>query len=59
MRKEIRLYTTIQTPTDYMIDDALTKPKAPYDYASYEANRLGVYEWLISRTFILNSETLP
>ena len=36
----------IQTPTDDMIADALTKPKAPYIYiyASFEANRLGVYE---------------
>jgi len=37
-------YTMIQTPTDDMIADALTKPKAPYNYASFEANRLGVYE---------------
>jgi hypothetical protein len=27
-----------------MIADALTKPKATYNYASIEANRLGVYE---------------
>jgi hypothetical protein len=27
-----------------MIADALTKPKAPYNYASIEANRLGVYQ---------------
>ena len=27
-----------------MIEDALTKPKAPYNYASIEANRLGDYE---------------
>ena len=36
----------IQTPTDDMIADALTKPKTPYNYASIEANllvRLGVY----------------
>ena len=39
-----KLYEIIQTPTDEMIADALTKPKSPYNYASIEANRLGVYE---------------
>ena len=39
-----KLYTIIQTPTDDMIADTLTKPKAPYNYASIEANRLGVYQ---------------
>jgi len=39
-----RSYVIIQTLTDNMIADALTKPKAPYDYASFEANRLEVYE---------------
>ena len=39
-----KLYVIIQTPTEDMIADALTKPKAPYNYASIEANRLGVYE---------------
>ena len=38
-----KLYDIIQTPTEDMIADALTKPKAPYNYASVEANRLGVY----------------
>jgi hypothetical protein len=38
-----KLYDVIQTPTEDMIADALTKPKAPYNYASVEANRLGVY----------------
>jgi hypothetical protein len=38
-----KLYEIIQTPTEEMIADALTKPKAPYNYASVEANRLGVY----------------
>jgi len=37
------LYVIIQTPTDEMIADALTKPKAPYDFASIEANRLGLF----------------
>ena len=35
-----KLYTTIQTPTGDMIADAFTKPEAPYNYASIEANRL-------------------
>ena len=40
-----KLYTIIQTtPTDEMIADALTKPKSPYNYASIEANRLGVHQ---------------
>jgi len=39
-----KLYVIIQTPTEDMIADALTKPKAPYNYASIEANRLGVYQ---------------
>ena len=39
-----RLYVIIQTPTDDMIADALTKSKASYNDASFEANRLGVYE---------------
>ena len=39
-----KLYVIIQTPTEDMIADALTKPKAPYNYASFEANRLGDYE---------------
>ena len=42
-----KLYTIIQTPTDDMIADALIKPKAPYNYASIEANRLGVYQLFI------------
>ena len=39
-----KLYIIIQTPTADMIADALTKPKSPYNYASVEANRLGVYK---------------
>ena len=39
-----RLYTIIQTPTDDMIADTWIKPKAFYNYASFEANRMGVYE---------------
>jgi hypothetical protein len=43
-----RLYVIIQTPTDDMIADALTKPKLHiHNYASFEANRLGVYEFPI------------
>ena len=34
----------MQTPTEYMIANALTKPKALQNYASAEANRLGVYQ---------------
>ena len=33
-----------QTPTNDMIADSLTKTKSPYNYATLEANRLGVYE---------------
>ena len=39
-----KLYVIIQTPTEVMIADALTKPKAPYNCASIEVNRLGVNE---------------
>jgi hypothetical protein len=39
-----KLYVIIQTPTEEMIADSLTKPKAPYDYSTLEANRLGVYK---------------
>ena len=39
-----KLYVIIQTPTEDIIADALTKPKAPYNNASIESNRLGVYE---------------
>ena len=38
-----KLYEIIQTPTDDMIADSLTKPKAPYNYSSVEASRVGVY----------------
>ena len=38
-----KLYVIIQTPTEDIIADALTKPEAPYNYVSAEANRLGVY----------------
>ena len=38
-----KLYVIVQTPTEEMIADALTKPKAPYNYSTIEANRLGVY----------------
>ena len=38
-----KLYIIIQTPTDDMIADGLTKPKSPYTYATFEANRIGVY----------------
>ena len=31
-------------PTDEMIADALTKRKAPYNYASIETNHLGVFQ---------------
>jgi len=33
-----------QTPTNDMIADSLTKPMSPDNYATLEANRLGVYE---------------
>ena len=39
-----KLYVINQTPTEEMIADSLTKPKAPYDYSTLEANRLGVYK---------------
>jgi hypothetical protein len=39
-----KFYVIIQTPTEDMIADTLTKSKDPYNYASIEANRLGVYE---------------
>ena len=42
-----RLYIIIQTPTEDMIVDALTKPKAPSNYASFEANRLLRYNDVI------------
>ena len=38
-----KLYVNIQTPTDNMIADGLTKLKSPYTYATFEANRIGVY----------------
>ena len=38
------LFEIIQTPTNDMITDSLTKLKSPYNYATLEANRLGVYE---------------
>ena len=37
-----KLYVIIQTPTEDIIADALSKPKAPYNYTAVEANRLGV-----------------
>ena len=40
---EDKLYVIVQTPTEEMIADALTKPKAPYNYSTSEATRLGVY----------------
>ena len=40
---EDKLYVIIQTPTEDMIADALTKPKAPCYFAFVEANRLGAY----------------
>jgi hypothetical protein len=39
-----KLYVIIQTPTEDMLADSLTEPKAPYNYASIEANHLGVYQ---------------
>ena len=39
-----KLYEIIQTPTDEMIADSLTKPKSAYDYVIVEAARLGVYQ---------------
>ena len=38
-----KLFVIVQTPTEEMIADALTKPKAPNNYSTIEANRLGVY----------------
>ena len=40
-----KFYTIIPTSTDDMIADARTKPKAPYNYSSIEANRLGVCQF--------------
>ena len=56
-----KLYVIIQTPTEEIIADSLTKPKAPYNYITIEANRLGVYNlihhaWLkreISFTYLI------
>jgi hypothetical protein len=39
-----KLFEIIQTPTDEMIADSLTKPKAAYNYATVETARLGVYK---------------
>ena len=39
-----KLYVIIQTPTEDMIADGLTKPESPYTYATSEAYRIGVYE---------------
>ncbi len=39
-----KLFEIIQTPTDEMIADFLTKPKAAYNYATVETARLGVYK---------------
>jgi hypothetical protein len=39
-----KLYEIIQTPTDEMIADSLTKPKSAYNYVIVEAARLGVYQ---------------
>ena len=39
-----KLYIIIQTPTDDMIADGLTKPKSPYTYANFEPNCIGVYK---------------
>ena len=39
-----KLFDIIQTPTDEMIADSLTKPKSAYNYVVSEAARLGVYE---------------
>jgi len=38
-----KFYVIVQTTTEEMIADALTKPKVPYNYSTIEANRLGVY----------------
>ena len=37
------MYIIIQTATDDMIANGLTEPKSPYTYATFEANRIGVY----------------
>jgi hypothetical protein len=39
-----KLFEIIQTPTDDMIADSLTKPKSAYNYVIVEAARLGVYK---------------
>jgi len=39
-----KLFEIIQTPTDEMIADSLTKPKSAYNYIIVEAARLGVYK---------------
>ena len=39
-----KLFEIIQTPTDEMIEDSLTKPKSTYNYATVETTRVGVYK---------------
>jgi len=39
-----KLYEIIQTSTDEMIADSLTKPKSAYNYVIIEAARLGLYQ---------------
>ena len=39
-----KLFEIIQTLTDEMIADLLTKPKSAYNYIIVEAARLGVYK---------------